>query len=180
MSRKKTLTHLDETGAARMVDVSAKPATARRAVARGVLTLGAEAFAALADRRLAKGDALAVARIAGIQAAKRTAEWIPLCHPVPLERVELRIELDAGRRAAVVEAEAAARWSTGVEMEALTAVSAALLALYDMAKALDRGMTLGPIRLVRKEGGRSGVWTAPEEGREPREDPEKGKRGRGR
>ena len=116
------------------------------------------AFRLLRENRLAKGDALGVARIAGIQAAKRTPEWIPLCHVVPLDDVDVRIDLDAKGRAALVRATASARWTTGVEMEALVAVSAACLALYDMAKAVDRGIEIGPIRLVAKRGGRSGTW----------------------
>ena len=151
------LTHTDGAGRARMVDVGDKPATARRALAAGELRLrDGEAFAALAENRLAKGDALAVARLAGIQAAKRTAEWIPLCHAVPLDHVDVTIELDAERRAACVRAEARARWHTGVEMEALVAVGAACLALYDMIKGLDRHATIGEIGLLEKEGGRSG------------------------
>ncbi|HKQ59780.1 MAG TPA: cyclic pyranopterin monophosphate synthase MoaC [Candidatus Polarisedimenticolaceae bacterium] len=152
------LTHIGRGGRARMVDVGAKRRTLRRAVAEGRVQFGAAAFAALRENRLSKGDALAVARLAGIQAAKRTAEWIPLCHTVPLEHVEIEIELVPRRREAQVVARAAARWSTGVEMEALVAVAAACLALYDMAKALDRGASLEGLRLVSKSGGRSGTW----------------------
>jgi cyclic pyranopterin phosphate synthase len=119
---------------------------------------GREAFEQLAANRLAKGDALAVARLAGLQAAKRTADWIPLCHPVPLEHVGVEIELDARERVAHVTATACARWSTGVEMEALVAASATCLALYDMAKALDRGIVIEELRVVSKSGGRSGSW----------------------
>jgi len=144
-----------------MVDVGAKRPTARCAVARGRVRLAPAAFAGLAGGELAKGDALAVARLAGIQAAKRTAEWIPLCHVVPLDHVEVEIELDRRRHTAEVTARAAARHSTGVEMEALVAVSAACLALYDMLKALDRAITIESIELVRKEGGRSGSWKRP-------------------
>lgn len=151
------LTHTDGTGRARMVDVGDKPATARRAVACGEVRLSeSAAFAALAENRLAKGDAIAVARLAGIQAAKRTAEWIPLCHTVPLDHLDLDIVLDEQRLRATVRAEARARWHTGVEMEALVAVSAACLALYDMVKGLDRKTTITEIGLVEKEGGRSG------------------------
>jgi cyclic pyranopterin phosphate synthase len=151
------LTHTDAAGRARMVDVGDKPATARRAVATGELRLrDRAAFAALAENRLAKGDALAVARLAGIQAGKRTAEWIPLCHTVPLDHLDVAIELDPGRLTASVRAEARARWHTGVEMEALVAVGAACLALYDMIKGLDRHATIGEIGLLEKEGGRSG------------------------
>jgi cyclic pyranopterin phosphate synthase len=142
-----------------MVDVSPKRATRRRAVAQGRVRLNAEAFGQLSENRLAKGDALAVARLAGIQAAKRTAEWIPLCHSVPLDHLDVTIELDQRKRAAEVQATAAARWTTGVEMEALVAVSAACLALYDMAKAVDRGITIEQVQLLSKSGGRSGSWT---------------------
>jgi cyclic pyranopterin phosphate synthase len=153
------LTHVNEAGEARMVDVGAKRATRRQAVAGGRVRLGREAFERLRDNRLAKGDALAVARLAGIQAAKRTAEWIPLCHAVPLDLVDVKIELDARDRSVSVSATATARWTTGVEMEALVAVSAACLALYDMAKAVDRGITIDEVQLLRKSGGRSGSWT---------------------
>jgi cyclic pyranopterin phosphate synthase len=152
------LTHLDGRGRARMVDVGAKPHTAREAVAAGEIRMGAAAFRALRAGRLPKGDAAAVARLAGIAAAKRTSDWIPLCHPVPLDHLEVAVRLDGVRRAAIVEATARARYSTGVEMEALVAVAAAVLAIYDMAKALDRGMTIGRIRLLRKSGGRSGLY----------------------
>lgn len=152
------LTHLDGRGRARMVDVGAKPHTARAATAAGEIRMSAGAFRALRAGRLGKGDAVAVARLAGIAAAKRTADWIPLCHPVPLEHLEVDIRFDPPRRTARVEATARARFSTGVEMEALVAAAAALLTLYDMGKALDRGMTIGRIRLLRKSGGRSGSW----------------------
>lgn len=152
------LTHTDGAGSARMVDVGAKRATRRRAVARGRVRFGAKAYRLLQQNRLAKGDALAVARIAGIQAGKRTAEWIPLCHPVPLEHLDVTIVLAHEEREAVVTATASARWSTGVEMEALVAVSAACLALYDMAKAVERGITIAEVQLLEKRGGRSGAW----------------------
>ena len=152
--------HLDESGRARMVDVSAKKPTRRRAVAGGEVSFNEEAYDALRANRLAKGDALAVVRLAGLQAAKRTAEWIPLCHVVPLDHLEVEIELDEEERTAVVSGAAEARWSTGVEMEALVAVSAACLALYDMAKSLDRAIRIGDIRLLEKSGGRSGSFTA--------------------
>ena len=141
-----------------MVDVGSKRATRRRAVARGTVSFNATAFRRLKENRLAKGDALAVARIAGIQAAKRTPDWIPLCHQVPLDHLEVEIDLDDESRSAEVKATAAARWTTGVEMEALVAVSAACLALYDMAKAVDRGITIEVLRLLEKRGGRSGAW----------------------
>lgn len=141
-----------------MVDVSRKDATLRRAVALGTVTFGATAFRLLRANKLAKGDALAVSRLAGIQAGKRTADWIPLCHTVPLTRLDVAIELVARGKQARITATAEARWVTGVEMEALVAVSAAALALYDMAKAVDRGIAISAIVLLEKSGGRSGSW----------------------
>ena len=160
------LTHLDARGALRMVDVSGKPASDREAAAGGGIAMNRAAFAALVRGTLAKGDALALARAAGIAAAKRTPDLIPLCHVVPLQHVGVDIRLDRRRRTAQVIATARAFWSTGVEMEALVAATAALLTLYDMAKALDRGMIVGPVRLLRKSGGRSGRFVA---GRQVRE-----------
>ena len=141
-----------------MVDVGGKRVTRRAAVARGVVAMARPAFEALAEGRLAKGDALAVARLAGIQAAKRTSEIIPLCHPLSLESVEVDVDLDSSRGEAVVTATARITGKTGVEMEALTAVSAACLALYDMIKALDRGASIREIALQEKSGGRSGAY----------------------
>jgi len=152
------LTHLDRSGSARMVDVSAKSLVRRRAVASAEVVFNARAYRALRDARLAKGDALAVARLAAIQAAKRTSDWIPLCHTVPLDAVTVEIELVDATRTARVTTEAKTRWSTGVEMEALVAASAACLALYDMAKALDRAIEISGPRLLLKEGGRSGRY----------------------
>ena len=156
--RRTQLSHVDARGRARMVDVGEKGATRRVAVARGVLALGAAAFDALAGGRLAKGDALAVARLAGIQAAKRTSEIVPLCHPLALESVDVDVTLDRAGRRAIVTATARITGKTGVEMEALTAVAAAGLALYDMIKALDKGAAIKEIVLVRKSGGRSGEY----------------------
>jgi len=150
------LTHLDAGGAARMVDVGDKPATRRSATAAGRIAVAPDALAAIRDRAAAKGDVLAVARIAGIMAAKRTADLIPLCHPIPL--TEVKVELAVEADGVAVTATAATTGPTGVEMEALTAVTAALLTIYDMAKALDRGMTIGDVRLLAKSGGRSGDW----------------------
>ena len=148
------LTHLDDSGAARMVDISAKPATRREAVAEGFIHVGSVALQAIAQQAVKKGDVLATARIAGIMAAKRTADLIPLCHPLPIDAVSLDLALEAtGIRAT---ATVATTHATGVEMEALTAVSAALLTIYDMAKALDRTMRIDGIRLLKKSGGRSG------------------------
>lgn len=154
------LTHFDERGAARMVDVSDKAATARRAVARGSVTM-APATLALVDSGAAKGDVLGVARIAGIMAAKRTAELIPLCHPLALSKVAVEFSVDAAAACVAIEATVATTGPTGVEMEALTAVSVAALTVYDMLKAVDRGMTIGDIRLVLKEGGKSGRYEDP-------------------
>src|SRR3990170_3937103 len=150
----KKLSHVDERGAARMVDVGGKPATARRAVARGMLTLSPDTVALVRDGRAPKGDVLAAARIAGIMAAKRTSELIPLAHPLPITHasVELVIESKGIR----VEATVATTAQTGVEMEALTAVSVAALTLYDMLKAIERGARITDVRLVAKSGGRSG------------------------
>ena len=152
------LSHLDGKGRARMVDVSSKSPTLREAAAQGSIRMSREAFRAIRSRTVAKGDAVALARIAGIAAAKKTSELIPLCHAVPLEHVGVDVGPGADGRTFNVSATARARWSTGVEMEAMVAVAAALLTLYDMAKAIDRGMTLGSIRLMRKSGGRSGTY----------------------
>ncbi len=156
---RRALTHLDARGRARMVDVSGKPLTVREAVAAGSIRMSREAYRAIRGGTIAKGDAVALARVAGLSAAKRTAELIPLCHGVPLEHVGVEVRFGTDRRTVLVTAAARARWSTGVEMEALVAVSAALLTLYDMAKSIDRGMTLGSIRLLRKSGGRSGTYS---------------------
>ncbi|WP_033073092.1 cyclic pyranopterin monophosphate synthase MoaC [Sphingopyxis sp. MWB1] len=151
-------THLDETGAAHMVDVGAKPATQRRAVASGRITMSPGALEAIRSGNAPKGDVLSTARIAGIMAAKRTADLIPLCHPIALSKVSVDFAWEADGLS--VAATAATTGPTGVEMEALTAASAALLTLYDMAKALDRAMVIGDIRLLEKSGGRSGDWRA--------------------
>jgi cyclic pyranopterin phosphate synthase len=142
------LTHVDEHGNARMVDVGGKDVVRREAVAEGFIRLSEEARRAIVERTAKKGDVLGVAQIAGIQAAKRTAEWIPLCHPLPLTGIDVRLDVDGER----VRCEATVRTEarTGVEMEALTAVSAALLTVYDMLKAVDKAMEIGPIALVRK------------------------------
>lgn len=149
--------HLDRAGAARMVDVSAKSVSVREAVASGRVTMTPAVLDALFAGTLPKGDALAAARIAGIQAAKRTAEWIPLCHPLSLDWIDVAIER-AGADTLTLLSTARTTARTGVEMEALTAVAAAALTLYDMAKSADRGITIGPIRLESKSGGKSGPW----------------------
>ena len=153
------LTHVDSEGAARMVDVSAKPDTVRRATASGRITMSREAAAAIREGSVKKGDVLAVARVAGIMAAKRTAELIPLCHPLPLAGVTL--DLSVEEDGVTATAEVVTSHATGVEMEAMTAVSVALLTIYDMAKAIDRAMVIGAVRLLAKSGGRSGEWRAP-------------------
>jgi cyclic pyranopterin phosphate synthase len=154
------LTHFDASGAAHMVDVSEKPATARRAVARGSVRMAAETLALVAAGTAAKGDVLGVARLAGIMAAKRTAELVPLCHPLPLTKVSVELRPDPALGTVEIEATTATTGPTGVEMEALTAVSVAALTIYDMLKAVDRGMVIGDIRLALKEGGKSGRYEA--------------------
>ena len=152
------LTHLDDSGAAHMVDVSAKAETVREAVAEGRITMSAEALAAIGEGSAMKGDVLATARIAGIMAAKKTSELIPLCHPLMLSKVSVDFAFeDEGIRATAL---ARLTGSTGVEMEAMAAVSVALLTIYDMAKALDKGMVISDIRLLSKSGGKSGEWRA--------------------
>jgi cyclic pyranopterin phosphate synthase len=153
------LTHLDDTGAAHMVDVSAKAVTKRTATAAGHIAMSADALAAIREGTLSKGDALAVARIAGIMAAKRTADLIPLCHPLPIAAAS--VDLTLGESGIDCTATITTSGQTGIEMEALTAVSVALLTLYDMAKAIDKRMRVGDIRLIAKSGGRSGDWRAP-------------------
>jgi len=152
------LTHLDAAGAAHMVDVSGKAVTAREAVATGHIAMSRAALVAIRDGAAAKGDVLAVARVAGIMAAKKTAELIPLCHPLPLDRVAVDFAFDASGVTATATATTTGK--TGVEMEAMTAVSVALLTIYDMAKAVDKAMTIGGVRLVSKTGGKSGDWRA--------------------
>ncbi|THD35163.1 MAG: cyclic pyranopterin monophosphate synthase MoaC [Sphingomonas sp.] len=153
------LTHLDDKGAARMVDVSAKPDTQRIAVAIGRVAMSAEAAAAIHNAKVVKGDVLAVARVAGIMAAKRTGELIPLCHPLPITSVVIDLAIDDTGVAATATVTTTGK--TGVEMEAMTAVSVALLTIYDMAKAVDKGMVIGEVRLIEKSGGKSGDWRRP-------------------
>ena len=151
-----SLTHLDSEGAARMVDVGDKPVTDREAVARGFLTVQPETMRLIQEGLMKKGDVLGVARLAGIMGAKRTSDLIPLCHPLPLNRVNVELDLDATLNRINITAAASTSAKTGVEMEALTAVSVAALTIYDMCKAVDRGITIGGIRLVSKRGGQSG------------------------
>lgn len=152
------LTHIDEAGEARMVDVSSKDETVRIAVARGCVSMHAETLEAILAGNAAKGDVLGAARIAGIMAAKKTSDLIPLCHPLALSKVTVEIEPDASLPGLKVTATAKLTGKTGVEMEALTACSVACLTIYDMAKAMDRGMRLTDIRVVEKSGGKSGHW----------------------
>lgn len=163
-------THLDEAGRVRMVDVSGKPLTRRSAVAEGTIRMRAATLNAILAGRVEKGEALAVARLAAIAAAKRASDWIPLCHPVPLDRVDVDIDADPDLPGLRIRVSASAEWRTGVEMEALTATAAGLLAVYDMCKALDRGMEIGPMRLLAKTGGVSGDWRAGETSEAPAPD----------
>lgn len=153
-----SLTHIDAQGAAHMVDVSGKADTARQAIATGRIDMNAEAAQAIALGSAKKGDVLAVARIAGIMAAKKTSELIPLCHPLPISKIAIDLEVDTQGVSATATVKT--RGQTGVEMEAMTAVSVALLTVYDMAKALDKGMIMRDIRLLEKSGGKSGDWKA--------------------
>jgi cyclic pyranopterin phosphate synthase len=152
------LTHINEKGEARMVDVGHKSPTRRTAVAEGRVRLSPAVLSAVVDGEVPKGDVFAVARIAGIQGAKRTADLVPLCHPLPLDGVDVSIEVGEGELRVVATAKTT--WTTGVEIEALTAVSAACLAIYDMVKALDKGVCIDGIRLLSKTGGKSGDWRA--------------------
>jgi cyclic pyranopterin monophosphate synthase len=153
------LSHLDESGAAHMVDIAGKAATVREAVAEGRISMSAEALAAVRDGTAKKGDVLATARIAGIMAAKRTSDLIPLCHPLALTKVSVDFAFE--ERGIHVTSLARLTGQTGVEMEALTAASVALLTLYDMVKAVDKAMIISDIRLLSKTGGKSGDWSAP-------------------
>lgn len=159
-----SLTHTDASGRASMVDVGEKPVTHRVATAMGAVRMAESTLALVRDNGFKKGDVLAVARIAGIQGAKRTDELIPLCHGLPLENVQIDFELDDALPGVRITATASVYAKTGIEMEALAAVSTAALTIYDMCKAVDRGMVIGDICLLRKEGGRSGSWSRDEEG----------------
>jgi cyclic pyranopterin phosphate synthase len=153
-----TLTHFDAEGQAHMVDVAAKPETHRLAIAEGRISMAPATFSLLVDGHAKKGDVLGVARLAGIMAAKRTGEFIPLCHPLPLTAVSVDFVLDTDRHCVLCRARTETVGRTGVEMEAMTAVSIALLTIYDMLKAVDRGMQIDGIGLVENRGGKSGVW----------------------
>jgi len=152
------LSHLDAEGRAHMVDVGDKPVTRRTCVARGAVSMARETLARIAHGQIAKGDVLGTARIAGIQAAKRTQEWIPLCHSVSLDSVDVELVPEAERARVRIQATARAHGRTGVEMEALVAVTAAALVVYDMCKAIDRAMVVEAVHLVSKSGGKSGSW----------------------
>lgn len=156
------LTHVDASGAARMVDVAAKPDTRREATAAGTIRMAHGAFVAIRDNAIAKGDVVGVARVAGIMAAKRTSELVPLCHPVALARVDVQLDLDDSLPGVRAEATAVATGKTGVEMEAIIAVTVALATVYDMAKSVDRSMVIGDVRLLRKSGGKSGDYDSTE------------------
>ena len=154
------LTHFDAKGDAHMVDVSDKPVTSRVATARGHVTMAQETFAMISEGRAKKGDVLSVARLAGIMGAKKTPELIPLCHPLPVTKVAVELTLDPALPGVEIEATVKTSGQTGVEMEALTAVSTAALTVYDMVKAVDKAMQIGGIRVTLKEGGKSGRYTA--------------------
>jgi cyclic pyranopterin monophosphate synthase len=158
------LTHLDEHGAARMVDVSDKPDSERIAIAGGAVYMHSETLRLIREGAIKKGDVLTIARIAGIMGAKRTSELIPLCHPLPLTHIDVDLALDEEKNAVTIQATARTTGKTGVEMEALTAVSVAALTVYDMAKAVDRAMRIGDIRLLEKRGGVHGDYKANDEG----------------
>ena len=157
------LSHFDAKGQAHMVDVSAKPVTDRVAVAQGVVRMTAETLRLITEGRAKKGDVLAVARLAGIMAAKRTADLIPLCHPLPVTKVAVDLTPDPALPGVRIEATVKTSGQTGIEMEALTAVSVAALTVYDMVKAVDRWMTIEAVRLEEKHGGKSGEWLRPAE-----------------
>ena len=156
--RKPALTHFDRAGDARMVDVGEKPETARLAIATGAVEMEAKTLALVEAGRVGKGDVLAVARLAAIQGSKRTAELIPLCHPVRVVGIDVGLAVDRSRSRVTIRAEVHAVDRTGVEMEALTAVTVAALTVYDMCKAVDRGMRIVEVQLEAKQGGKSGVW----------------------
>ena len=159
MSTRK-LSHFDKGGNARMVDVGAKDVTERVATARATVTMQAATLKLIQAKKAAKGDVLAVAQLAGIMAAKKTPELIPLCHPLSLSAVDVRLTVDAKRLAVNIEATCRVKGRTGVEMEALTAASAAALTVYDMCKSIDRGMVISNVRLLQKSGGKSGTFNA--------------------
>jgi cyclic pyranopterin phosphate synthase len=159
-----TLTHTDDSGRVQMVDVGQKPDTERVAVAKGEIAMQPETLRLIAEGGVTKGDVLTTAQVAGIMAAKHTPDLIPLCHPLPLTKVDVEFEIDEPNARIEITATVRCRGKTGVEMEALTAVSVAALTIYDMAKAVEKSMRIGNIRLVEKSGGKSGEWRAEDEG----------------
>src|SRR5216110_964910 len=163
-AERRRLTHVDRTGRPRMVDVSDKPATARRAVAEGVVTMSAETLSLVIDGRNVKGDVLGVAELAGVMGGKRTSDLIPLCHPLPLTDLVVSVTPDRAAGGLRIRAEAATTDRTGVEMEALTAASIAALTAYDMVKGVERGVEIRSVHLVSKSGGQSGEWHRPSDG----------------
>lgn len=158
-----SLSHVDPAGRARMVDVGDKPVTKRTAVAEGMVRMSAEAFGLVRDNAIAKGDVLRIAEVAGVMGGKQAGELIPLCHPLPLDAIQVECELDEAQLAVRVTATASNTGRTGVEMEAMTAVAIACLTVYDMVKAADKGMVVEGIRLLSKTGGRSGDWSLKQE-----------------
>lgn len=154
----KRFTHFDDDGKAAMVDVSTKADTERTAIAEGTVTMAPETLAMIVDGQIGKGDVLSVARLAGISGAKRTSDLIPLCHPLRIDKVAVELEPDPAHNAVRIEATVKAVDRTGVEMEAMTAASVAALTIYDMCKSVDRAMTIGPVRLLYKAGGKSGTF----------------------
>ncbi|MDG1800355.1 MAG: cyclic pyranopterin monophosphate synthase MoaC [Luminiphilus sp.] len=164
MNRDQRLTHLDSRGEARMVDVGDKAVTSRLAVARAQIRMKPETLSVILASELSKGDALATARIAAIQAAKKTSDLIPLCHPLPITKVSVELRADHALPGIVIEATCKVRGQTGIEMEALTAASVAALTVYDMAKSIDRGMVIEQVMLIEKSGGKTGEWRSVDHG----------------
>jgi len=162
------LSHFDEEGGARMVDVGDKPITQREAVASGRVIMKRETLKRIKDKEVEKGDVFAVARVAGIMAAKKTSELIPMCHPLAIENVEIAFQEDEEKSEVVIRTKVRYTGKTGVEMEALVATAAAALTIYDMCKAIDRGMIISDIKLLKKSGGKSGTFIRPEDEREKR------------
>jgi cyclic pyranopterin phosphate synthase len=164
MNRDQRLTHLDSRGEARMVDVGDKAVTSRLAVARAQIRMKPETLSVILASELSKGDALATARIAAIQAAKKTSDLIPLCHPLPITKVSVELRADHALPGIVIEVTCKVRGQTGIEMEALTAASVAALTVYDMAKSIDRGMVIEQVMLIEKSGGKTGEWRSDDHG----------------
>ena len=179
-SERRRLSHVDRTGRPRMVDVSAKPVTARRAVAEATVSMSQETLSMVIDGGGAKGDILGVAELAGVMGGKRTSELIPLCHPLPLTDLQVSITPDRGAGLLRIRAEAATTGQTGVEMEAMTAASVAALTVYDMVKGVERGVEVTGVRLLSKSGGKSGTWERQSGGERPRPDRRPGDRTAGR